>query len=124
MLTIHGCTFQVSWTGWGPFTVHAERVAVDIMVELQEMSPEGVQRLARSPRELNLTGRVARARLPDPLTMFQRASSRLSGQALLRAMSARGTGALFGQQVRVQGARIGGVSWAGLGRVSAGAYCA
>jgi hypothetical protein len=63
MLAIHDCTFQVSWRGWGPFTPHAERVAVDIMVELQEMSPEGVQRLARSPRELNLTGRVARARL-------------------------------------------------------------
>ena len=63
MLTIHDCTFQVSWAGWGVSTIHAERVALGVMLDLMEMGPEAVRRLAQSPYELELTGRVARARV-------------------------------------------------------------
>jgi len=63
VLTIHDCTFQICWKGWGPFTPHVERVAADVMFELQQMSPENIKRLARSSRELALTARVARARV-------------------------------------------------------------
>jgi hypothetical protein len=63
MLTIHDCTFQVSWSGWGPATVHAERVALGVMLDLLEMSPDSVRRIAQSPGELDLTARVARARV-------------------------------------------------------------
>ena len=63
MLTIHDCTFEVCWRGWGVFTPHAERVAEGILLDLLEMSPESVQRLARSKRELTLTRKVALARL-------------------------------------------------------------
>ena len=62
MLTIHDCTFQVSWAGWGVSTIHAERVALGVMLDLMEMGPEAVRRLAQSPAELELTARVARAR--------------------------------------------------------------
>jgi hypothetical protein len=63
MLTIHDCTFQVIWSGWGPSTVYAERVALGVMLDLLEMSPDSVRRIARSPAELDLTARVARARV-------------------------------------------------------------
>lgn len=63
MLTIHDCTFQVSWAGWGVSTLHAERVALSVMLDLMDMSPAAVRRLAQSPYELELTGRVARARV-------------------------------------------------------------
>lgn len=63
MLTIHDCTFQVSWSGWGLFTPHAERVALGVMLDLLEMSPDSVRRVAQSPGELDLTARVARARV-------------------------------------------------------------
>jgi len=63
MLTVHDCTFQMHWTGWGSASIHAERVAADVMLDLIRMSPENIKRLARSPRELTLTSRVARTRV-------------------------------------------------------------
>lgn len=63
MLTIHDCTFEVRWTGCDLFSPHAERAAVNIMLDLLDMSPGSVKRLARSPRELALTRQVARAHL-------------------------------------------------------------
>lgn len=63
MLAIHDCTFQINWANWGSLTTHVERVAADVMLDLLQMSPENIRRLSRSPRELELTSRVAHARI-------------------------------------------------------------
>lgn len=67
MLTIHDCTFEVQYTGWGAHTYLAVNVAEGMLIDLLEMSPESVQRLARSKRELTLTSKVALARLATML---------------------------------------------------------
>jgi hypothetical protein len=76
MLTLHDCTFQVSWSGWGPSTPHAERVALGVMLDLLEMSPDSVRRIAQSPGELDLTARVARARVATIIARRGRAVPR------------------------------------------------
>lgn len=67
MLTIHDCTFQVRWRGWGAFMPQAERVAMDIMVDLLGMSPSSIRQLARSAAERELTRKVALSRLASML---------------------------------------------------------
>ena len=62
MLTIHDCTFDVRVTGWGSLTTLAESVAFDLVLDLLNMSPGHVQRLARSPVEMAKTRRVAMGR--------------------------------------------------------------
>ena len=67
MLTLHGCTFEVQYAGWGAHSSLAEAVAEGMLIDLLEMSPESVQRLARSKRELTVTAKVARARIATML---------------------------------------------------------
>ena len=67
MLALHECTFEVRYTGWGAYSALAEGVAEDILLDLLNMSPDSVQRLARSKRELTLTAKVARARIATML---------------------------------------------------------
>ena len=67
MLTLHECTFEVQYTGWGAFGHLAEDVAEDILLDLLNMSADSVQRLARSKREVTLTSKVARSRLTTML---------------------------------------------------------
>lgn len=59
MLTIHDCTFEMQWSGWGSQTPTAERVAGAVMYRLLTMPAEGVRRVARSPRSLNAMSRGA-----------------------------------------------------------------
>ena len=67
MLALHGCTFEVHYAGWGAHSSLAEGVAEDILLDLLNMSPDSVQRIARSRRELDKTAKVARARIATML---------------------------------------------------------
>lgn len=48
MLTVHDCTFEVRWQGWGAHTPYAERAAYGVMKTILTMKPEEVRKLARS----------------------------------------------------------------------------
>lgn len=56
MLTVHDCTFEVNWSGWGPRTMYAERVALGFMYGLLRESPERAHRLAHSQRAQKAEG--------------------------------------------------------------------
>lgn len=68
MLTIHDCTFDVRVTGWGTLTPVAEHVAINLVLDLLNMSCDHVQRIARSPNEIIKTRRVAIANVAARLT--------------------------------------------------------
>lgn len=60
MLTIHDCTFEVRWQGWGAHTPYAERVAQATMLRLLNMEPDEVRKFARSKRSQALMSAGAR----------------------------------------------------------------
>lgn len=62
MLTVHDCTFDVRWSGWGAYTPYAERVAQGVMLTILTMAPDKVRRLAASQQkqaDMSLGARIA-----------------------------------------------------------------
>lgn len=67
MLTVHDCTFEMRWSGWGPYTQLAERTAAGTYLYLLRMPPAQVHKLAKSKRALATMTSGARLTLRQQL---------------------------------------------------------
>ena len=51
MLTVHDCTFDLTHTGWGSYSVYADLALLGATMRLLNLSEEEVRSLHRSPRK-------------------------------------------------------------------------